>query len=265
MARPRPLALITGASSGIGLELARIYAREGFELALVARRGEALERLAQELREKHGSQVHLFALDLAQAGSAAALLEALRARELAVDTLVNNAGFGYCGPFIDMPAETLAAMLQLNVVTLSELAHACGREMAARQGGTILNVASLAAFQPGPLMAVYYASKAFVLSLSEGLSVELAPHGVKVTALCPGPTATDFAARAKLQGTRLTQGILPVMSAREVAEAGFQGAKAGKSVVIPGLTYQLSAWASRVLPRGLLARGAYAMHRQRDA
>ncbi|HZC76160.1 MAG TPA: SDR family oxidoreductase, partial [Ktedonobacterales bacterium] len=192
-------ALVTGASSGIGEELARLFARDGYDLVLVARGKTQLEALAAELRQRHGVSLTVLATDLAQPAAAQAIYDELTRAGITVDVLVNNAGYATYGSFTEIPAETELAMLQVNMAALTHLCKLFLPPMVRRGSGRVLNVASTAAFQPGPLMAAYYASKAYVLSLSEALANELRGTGVTVTALCPGPTRSGFQSRAKME------------------------------------------------------------------
>ena len=240
-------ALVTGGTSGIGYELASLLARDGHPLALVARNEAELDRVAGELRQRHGVAVETVAADLARPEAVAAVVAELERRGIAVETLVNNAGFASYGPFAESDLDRELAMIGVNVAALTHLTRRFLPGMLARGQGRILNVASTAAFQPGPLMAVYYASKAYVLSFSEALAEELRGSGVTVTALCPGPTATGFQERASLEESRLFQGTL--MDARTVAAVGYAGLKAGKRVVIPGARNWLLAEAVRFAPR----------------
>jgi len=249
-----PTALITGASGGIGLELARIFAEQGFALVLVARNRERLEEIAVELKP---TPVQVLAKDLALVGAAEGIY-----REIPkVDVLVNNAGYGVYGPFVKTPLDDELGMLQLNMTALVVLTKLYLPAMVAAKNGKILNVASTAAFQPGPLMALYYATKAFVLSFSEAIGNELEGTGVTVTALCPGPTATGFQARTKLEKSRLIK-RMKVMDARTVAEAGYRGLMAGKPVVIPGLMNKLLAQSVRFSPRVLVTKIARMMQEE---
>jgi short-subunit dehydrogenase len=229
---------------------------------LVARDAARLEQAAAVIRARFGRLVTSLAADLAHPEAPAEVVAATRARGLSLDVLVNNAGFGTTGPFAQMTAASQLEMIQVNVAALTMLTRLVLEEMLARGHGKILNVASTAAFQPGPYMAVYYATKAYVLSFSEALAVELKDSGVTVTALCPGPTVTGFQQRAGLEGARLAESAL-VMDARTVARRGFQGMMAGKSVVIPGTRNRLLAIAARVSPRGLSARLVARLH-ERD-
>jgi short-subunit dehydrogenase len=244
--------VITGASSGIGLEMARVAAADGRELALVARGEEKLRELAGELRRKHSVRVEVIAADLARSGAAGEIVSRLATLGVPIDALVNNAGFGVYGPFTETSLETELQILQVNIVALTELTKRLLPDMVARRQGRILNVASTAAFFPGPLMAVYYASKAYVLSFSEAIANELAGTGVTVTVLCPGPTASGFQAAAKLEESKLMAGKT-LATSREVAEAGYAAMMAGKSIEIPGLSNKLLALMPRMLPRRSVA------------
>jgi len=246
--------LITGASGGIGLELARIFAEQGYSLVLVARNRERLEEIAVELKP---TPVQVLAKDLALVGAA----EGIHREVPKVDVLVNNAGYGVYGPFVKTPLDDELGMLQLNMTALVVLTKLYLPAMVAAKNGKILNVASTAAFQPGPLMALYYATKAFVLSFSEAIGNELEGTGVTVTALCPGPTATGFQARTKLEKSRLIK-RMKVMDARTVAEAGYRGLMAGKPVVIPGLMNKLLAQSVRFSPRVLVTKIARMMQEE---
>lgn len=241
-------ALITGASSGIGEALAQRFARGGTNLVLVARSEAKLQSLAQELAARHGIAAQALACDLADPDAPQQLVDQLAARGLTVDVLVNNAGFATYGPFAELELEGELRMLQVNVVALTHLTRLLLPEMIARQRGRVLNVASTAAFMPGPLMAVYYASKAFVLSFSEALNNELRGSGVTVTALCPGPTATGFQARAQMEQSRLVRGRR-IMGVDAVADAGYRALLRGKPVEIPGLMNRIQTLLPRLLPR----------------
>lgn len=251
--RTPPLAVVTGASAGIGRELARVLAAEGFRLAVVARREERLRALAGELEGAHGVRVHPIPMDLTAQGAPAALRS--RTLELAgvPEVVVNNAGIGTQGAFAETPLEDTLRLLRLNLVALTALTRRFLPDLLDRGRGRILNVASTAAFQPGPWMATYYAGKAYVLHLSEALDEELRGTGVGVTTLCPGPTRTEFQARAEME----TSGIADpwwVMDAAVVARAGYRGMVAGRRIVIPGLVNKLTATSHRYLPRRLVAR-----------
>jgi uncharacterized protein len=236
--------LVTGASAGIGRELARIFAEHGFDLVLVARDGQRLHQLAAELQAAHKIQTRVLPQDLAQPGAADHLLKELGDTPLTV--LVNNAGFGHYGDFAGVSLDTWTQMMQVNMVALVQLTHLFLQPMRARRAGRILNVASTAAFQPGPKVNIYYASKAFVYSFSYALSQELRGSGISVTTLCPGMTRTEFFNRARLH-MRSPWGM---MEARAVAECGYRGLMRGRRVVIPGLLNKvLSFLAKRTPPR----------------
>jgi len=246
----RKTALITGASFGIGLELARIFAREGYSLVLVARSADKLRQVASELEKAHSTRSLILAADLSEPGAAAYVLDQTTRAQIAVDILVNNAGFGQYGLFAENDLEECLRQIQLNVTTLTHLTRLYLPEMLERKSGRILNVASTAAFQPGPLMAVYFATKAYVLHFSEALANELEGTGITVTCLCPGATATEFHKRANATGMRLLK--MGSMDARTVAEDGYRALIAGKPVVISGFKNWLVAQSVRFSPRKLV-------------
>ncbi len=246
-----PTALVTGASSGIGLELATLLARDRNDLVLVARGLARLEGIARGLAEEFGIQAAVLAADLARPEAPGEIARELAERGLSIDVLVNNAGFGLHGFFARSPLETELAMIQVNVAALTHLTGLLLPGMLDRRRGRILNLASTAAFQPGPLMAVYYATKAYVLSFSEALANETSGSGVTVTALCPGPTATGFQKRAGAEKTPLFGGPL-VMDAPAAALAGYRGMLRGDRVVIPGLLNNALVQSLRVSPRRLV-------------
>jgi uncharacterized protein len=241
-----PTALITGSSGGIGLELARIFAREGYRLVLVARTQKRLGEIAQELRP---AETQVLAIDLSLPGAP----EEIHGKVPAVDVLVNNAGFGVFGKFADKALTEELNMMQLNMTALVALTRLYLPAMIAAGSGKIMNVASTAAFQPGPLMAIYFATKAFVLSFSEAIANELEGTGVTVSTLCPGPTESDFQERAKMQNSGLVKGR-KMMSARTVAEAGYRGLMAGKTIVIPGFANKLMTQSLRLSPRSVVTK-----------
>jgi uncharacterized protein len=243
----RKTALITGASFGIGMELARIFAREGHNLVLVARTADKLRQLASEFEKGHGTRSLILATDLTEPGASAYVLDQTTRADIQVDVLVNNAGFGQYGLFAENDLEECLRQIQLNVTTLTQLTRLYLPAMIERKSGRILNVASTAAFQPGPLMAVYYATKAYVLHFSEAIANELQGTGVTVTCLCPGPTATEFQKRANIAGIRLTK--YGGMDARTVAEDGYRALMAGKPAVISGFRNWLVAQSVRFAPR----------------
>jgi len=247
----RPVALVTGASLGLGAEFARLLASEGYDLVLTARNGERLSTLKKEVENLHGVDVHIVVADLADARAPAAIHEHVRARGFDIDVLVNNAGFGMYGKFHESNLKIEMEMVQVNIVALMHLTKLFVQDMVARRRGRIVNVASTAAFQPGPMQSVYYASKAFVLSFSEAIGNELKGTGVTVTALCPGPTPTGFQERANvgnLRGLRLMMRTSP----ESVVRAGYNGMKHGRPVVIPGLLNNIHVFLLRFAPRRLV-------------
>lgn len=245
-------ALITGASGGIGRDLAIEHARAGGHVILVARREDRLQALAAELIDHHGIEAITIAVDLAAPGAPARLHADIASRGLVVDTLINNAGFGGLGRFAEIEPERHARMIQLNVLALTELTRAFLPEMIARGTGRILNVASVAAFVPGPHQATYFATKAFVLSLTEALAVELEGSGVTVTALCPGATSTGFAEAAGAQKLQFFQ--KGAASSAAVARFGYQAMLRGQTVAIHGARNRMTPTLLRLLPRRLPPR-----------
>jgi uncharacterized protein len=254
-------ALITGASSGIGREFAWLAAKEGRDVVLVARRRERLELLAGELASRFGIAADIVIADLGEEDGPARVVAAAEERG-PVEILVNAAGLGVHGFFWETPFQQERETIQVNILALTELTKKCVVEMVSRRSGRILNVASTAAFQPGPLMAVYYASKAYVLSFTEALAEELDGTGVTATALCPGPTYTEFQDKAGLRDVPLLRGPL-VVDAEEVARAGWNGAKRGKRVVVPGLANRLLALGTRFSPRALTTKIARKLQEKR--
>ena len=248
----RQTALITGASSGIGEAMARLFASEGYGLALVARTETALQTLADELSATYGVPVAVVPQDLTQPGAAQAIFETVQRADITVDVLVNNAGYASYGPFVEADLRNELNEMQVNMVALTALTGLFLPGMVERGRGGVLNVASTAAFQPGPGMAVYYASKAFVLSFSEALAYETRDTGVRVTALCPGGTQSAFFDRARMQNSRFVRGRL--MDAATVARAGYEGLIHGRPVVIPGKRNRLLAWSTRLFPRNVVTR-----------
>ncbi len=234
-------ALITGASAGIGRELARVFARHGSNIILVARNEARLKELAAELQSAYQVQATVLPRDLARPDAAAGIFAALR--ETPVSVLVNNAGFGSHGPFASTDLALQTEMMQVNMTALVELTHLFLQPMLTRGSGRILNVASTAAFQPGPTVNIYYASKAFVYSFSYALADELAGTGITVTALCPGMTRTEFFERAHVR----PRGWV-MMDAGKVAELGYRGTVSGRRVVIPGLLNQVASFFARRMP-----------------
>jgi hypothetical protein len=246
--RARRYAVVTGGSGGIGYALAHELAADGHDLLLVSRDEGRLRDAATRLAAAHGTSVAILAADLAQPEATDRVVAAWRAAGRPLDVLVNNAGFGHFGLYAETPWPTLLEMMHLNMDALARLTHAALADMRPRDAGHILNVASIAAFQPGPWVASYYATKAFVLHLSEALAEELAGAGVRVTVLCPGPTATGFERRAGLEHSRLFR-LLPPMSAAAVARAGYRGMRAGRRVVVPDLRSRALTLVPRFFPR----------------
>jgi short-subunit dehydrogenase len=245
-------ALITGASGGIGYELALLLGQDGHDCVLVARSHEKLAALADRLKQEFNVNSLVIAKDLGKASAVDEIYEEITAASWPIDVLVNNAGYPVFGMFTQTDLQAELDMLQVNVVALTALTKLFLPGMVERRSGRILNLASTAAFEPGPLMAVYYASKAYVLSFSEAIANELRGTGVTVTALCPGPTRTGFQSRGAMEDSRLVQGN--IADARSVALAGYRGMMRGKTLVIPGFTNKLVPWVVRLSPRAVMPR-----------
>jgi short-subunit dehydrogenase len=246
------VALVTGASAGLGVEFARQLSKRGHRLVLAARRKERLEELAKKL-----GNARAVAIDLSKANAALKLMDDLTANGETVDLLVNNAGFGLIGQFAELDAKREREMVDLNVGVLTDLCRAVAPDMIERRSGGIINVASTAAFQPGPKMAVYFATKAFVLSLTEALHEELKPHGIRVSCLCPGPTRTEFGDVAGFGGNGLFDRV--AMNAAEVVETGLKGLDSNHAVVVPGWTNKVVAASTRFAPRPIVRKIAGAI------
>jgi uncharacterized protein len=257
------IAVVTGASSGIGKELAKLIAADGYDLVLVARRQERLDSLARELSVAHGISARVLAADLADPKSPERLVEELEKEKLSIDVLVNNAGLGIYGRLWETDIHRQIEIIQVNLVALTELTGLLLPGMVSRRRGRILNLASTAAFQPGPYMAVYYATKAYVLSFSEAIAEELKGTGVTVTALCPGPTNTEFQEQAGIEDTWLFRGPL-VQDAAIVARIGWKAAKKGKRVVIPGFGNKILKETVRFSPRRLVTAVASRIQKRRS-
>jgi uncharacterized protein len=250
MTDPRPITVITGASSGIGVALARVFAKHGHELALAARREERLNSLADEIAASGARRPIVIAVDLLKPGAARRINEELAARGTEPQYVVNNAGFGIVGLAAARDRDEQLQMIDLNVRALTELSLAFVDSLARHHGG-LLNVGSMAGFLPGPGMAIYYATKAYVLSFTEAVHSELKPRGVRVAVLCPGPVPTEFAGRAGISNKNIGPGLL-AQSAEYVAEAGYHGLMEGHRTVVPGLINKLITVLIRVIPRRLI-------------
>jgi len=254
-------ALITGASEGIGLELARIMAADGWNLVLVARRGEILSELAAELIRQHGIKCAAIPADLSDRESVQQIIEKLSARNVTIDALVNNAGFGRYGLFVNVTGDLYTPMVSVNITSLVALTKALLPGMIERKSGWVMNVGSTASFQPVPVNAVYGATKAFVLSFSEALATELQGSGVTVTCLCPGVTKTGFARVAG--ATHLDVDFRGAMTAEEVARLGYEAMLAGTRTVVTGRMNTFLAFCTRLVPRSLAANVAYKVMKKR--
>lgn len=253
MSRNGQIALVTGASGGIGYELARVFSSEGYDLVLTARSESQLLAVADELQRLHGTTSTIIPADLSAPGAAEELWGNVMKASGAPAVLVNNAGFAVFGPFATTDIHSELDMMQLNMVALTHLTKCFVSEALARRSGRILNVASTAAFQPGPLMAVYYATKAYVLSFSEALAEELRGTGVTATVLCPGLTASGFQSRAAMEDSKLVKDK-KIADPAEVARTGYEGLLRGSTVVIPGFRNKAFVQAIRLTPRRLATR-----------
>ena len=241
-------ALITGASKGIGKELALIFAKDNINLVLVARSGEILNQFKEELESKYSISVLVIVKDLCSRNSVEELFSEIKDNNTEIDYLVNNAGFGDYGAFADTAWERYDKMIALNVTTLTHLSHLFITDWKGRKSGRILNIASTAAFQPGPMMAVYFATKSFVLSLSEAVGRELKNDNISITTLCPGPTKTNFGDEAKKNASDLVKNV-KIANAKEVAQLGYKSMMKGKTTVIHGSVNKLAPFAIRFMPR----------------
>lgn len=246
-------ALITGASAGIGYELAKLFAEGGYNLVLIARREDKLRTLAEELEQTQGISVHILSKDLTDKQAPQHIFETVQEQNIHVDVLVNNAGFGVHGLFAETEWQEEQDMITVNMTALTQLTKLFLPAMVEKKQGKIMNIASTAAFQPGPVMAIYFASKAYVLSFSEALANELIGTGVTVTALCPGPTRTEFQMRAKIEKSRLFRSG-NVMDVQTVARTGYRGLMSGKTVVIPGIQNKVMVQLQRLTPRKLITK-----------
>lgn len=242
-------ALVTGASAGLGVEFARQLAKRGHDIILVARRRQRLEELATELEKNAKVKTLVLESDLSVAGAGAALIAELAKRDILPEILVNNAGVGAHGPAIDLPLEKAAAMIHLNIVSLTELSIALGAKMSARGHGAIVNVASIGAFQPAPFFGTYAATKAYVESFSGALTHELAPRGVRVLCHCPGPTRTEF---NDAGGVTIEGGDFFYMSAEQCVRIALRALDHGKRLVVTGFVNNIAAWLGRTMPRAIV-------------
>jgi uncharacterized protein len=246
--------LVTGASSGIGRELAKCFAADGSRLVLTARNTEALQSLADELRRNHKVEAFVLTADLSRPETPERIFRELQGRGITVDVLVNNAGFGAWGKFVELPLRRHLEMLEVNITALTQLTGLFLPGMVERRRGGILNVASVAGFLPGPGMAVYYATKACVLSFTEALAEEVAGTNVTVTVLCPGPTATNFGSIAHAEKARMTR--LARMSAEAVAVHGHRAFRKGRVVAVSGRQNRLLVFLTRLSPRSIIRKTA---------
>jgi short-subunit dehydrogenase len=248
----RPLALVTGASGGIGADLARELVRHGHDVVLTARRAPELEALATELRGL-GARATVMPKDLGVPGAARELAREIESQGMRIDVLINNAGFGDVGPFVNEDPARIDAMLQVNVAAPTALTRAIVPGMVARGRGRVMLVSSTGAFQPGPNMATYCATKAYVLSLGEALARELRGTGVTLTTLCPGATLTGFAAESGAESLPLfSSKLVPKMSAASVARAGYEAMMRGKPVLVTGIVNKVVAFSGRIFPRAVV-------------
>lgn len=248
-------ALVTGATSGIGLEIALNFARDGINLILVARTEEKLSEIREKIEKEHGVKVLVLAKDLTREEAPDEIHAEVEKRGIRVDYLINNAGFGSFGRLKDTDYEKEKDLVKLNVLSLLQMNKLFIPAMVERSFGYVMNVASLAAFMPGPVMANYYASKAYVLSLSEAMHEELKGEGVKVSALCPGPVRTRFQERAQMKKTDTAKTFM--MEAKKVADAGYLGLWRGKAVVVPGTLEKMVPVLTKLMPRGLVRKAAF--------
>ncbi len=245
--------LITGASGGIGAELARVHARHGDHLVLVARNSDKLTELKKEIDGQYKVSVHIIVKDLSLRNAATGIFNELKSKSITIDYLINNAGFGHYGDFVNNPWNKEEQMIELNITTLTQLTKLFLPAMIERKYGKIMNVASVAGFLPGPLMAVYYATKAYVLSFSEALHQEVRQKGISVTALCPGPTSSGFQEAAAISGIKLFEhSMLP--GSKQVAEYAYKSMMKGKPVAIHGVLNRLMVASIRFTPRTLVAK-----------
>lgn len=258
------MTLVTGASKGIGLALAREFAQHGHDLILIARDQVVLSTISEELQTTYKVKVAFKAADLSQEGSAKQLYSELQAEGHQVNCLVNNAGIGYMGPYIDMDDKLLHDLMYINMISLSELTRLYVADFVRQNEGSVLQVASTAAFQPGPYMAAYYASKAYVVSLSHAIARELKGTNVSLSILCPGATSTNFFSAAKMENSFLEKGYAGMMSSESVAKIAYKGLLQRKLFIIPGFMNKIMSYASSMSPKSISAVIAERMHRKTD-
>lgn len=256
-------AIITGASSGIGLELANVFAREGYDLLITARRKERLKQIKSELEHKYGSAVHMLPLDLATSNAPVAIFDFVKNHNMHVTVLVNNAGVGDYGFFHESEWQRQTNMLELNIKSLTHLTHLFLPVFVRNKKGYLLNIASTAAFQPGPLMSVYYASKHYVLAFGEALANELNGTGVTVTTLCPGPTESEFQEIANMQKSKLFDRF-PVATSMEIAEYGYKSMKKGKRVALYGIHNKILPKIVGIFPRSFITAAVRKIQERKD-
>ncbi|MBK8552819.1 MAG: SDR family oxidoreductase [Ignavibacteria bacterium] len=255
--------LITGATTGIGYELAKLFAKDKYDLVIIARNGSKLKEVSDELVKDFRVNVKSISKDLSKTLSAEEIYQELNKENINIDVLINNAGFGSLGAFSESDLSNDLEMIQLNITSLVVLTKLFMSDMIRNNSGKIMNVASTAAFQPGPFMAIYYATKSFVLHFSEAIAEELTDTQITVTALCPGPVITEFQNRAGIQNTKLVnRKISGLMSAEEVAEIGFKGLMKGKRIVIPGIINKVIPLLVRLSPRKFVAKVAGSLHKE---
>ncbi len=255
-------ALITGASGGIGYEMAKILAAKNINLVLVARSEHVLEKMKIDLEAEHNIKVFNIIRDLSEIDSAKDIYDIVRLENIQIDYLINNAGFGYYGRFTETDWEKEYDMIQLNIIALTWLTKLFLKDMLKRNEGRIMNVASTAAFQPGPLMAVYYATKSFVLYLSEAIAEEISSSNVTITTLCPGPTGTGFKDNAELGNSGLFKQT-KIADAGEVAAYGINAMMKGKRLAVHGLMNKIMAFSNRLLPRKLILKTVHQLSKQK--
>lgn len=252
--------LLTGASKGIGLALAHEFALHGHDLVLVARDEEKLKEASMSLNEKYKVKVSYVVCDLSKEGSALTLYQDIKNQGIAINCLVNNAGIGYMGSYAEMDTKTLHDLMQINMVSLSELTRLFLNDFVSVNAGSILQVASTAAFLPGPQMAAYYASKAYVVSLSHAIAYELKETNVSVSILCPGATKTNFFPNAGMVDSMLEKGYSGMLTPEEVAKSAYKGLQKKKLFIIPGIMNKISSYSASMTPKGIAAAIANYLH-----